>query len=219
VLIVFAAGFLPMTIPTADDITVPDSKHHFPIIPLTRGQTVTQQFPANGGAITSVAILFGTYGRTNQGTLRFELRAQRDGAWVMLATETIAQASLHDNAYYRFDLSPSLTVSTGDLLQIAVRSDDAQTQAAAIFATADWQPPSGYLLAVSDAPQVGTAIFRVSYARRSGRVITLLGGIWQRATVMLTIRWQIVLALAFCGALAAILFFGRSLPDGEALEE
>ncbi len=217
--IVIVVGLLPVTLPTRNDIYVPNNAQHYPVAPLTRGVVVTQQFPVVSGQIDSVALWFGTYQRANAGTLQFEIRANRDGGWKTLATQTIEKASLHDNAYHTFDFSPPLTTSAGEQLQIVVQSDGTSAQAVTLFATTDWRQPSGYLLTVGDSPQPGTALFRVTYGRSSGRVFQMLGPIWRRSTVLLSVRWQIVLAVALGVAILSVVMLGRRLSPAKTPEE
>lgn len=209
--IVIVVGLLPVTLPTRNDIYVPNSAQHYPVAPLVRGVVVAQQFPVVSGQIDSVALWFGTYQRANAGTLQFEIRANRNGGWQTLGMQTIEKASLHDNAYHTFDFSPPLSTSAGEQFQIVVQSDGTPAQAVTLFATTDWRQPGGYLLTVGDSPQPGTALFRVSYIRSSGHVFQMIGPIWRRSTVLLSVGWQIVLAAALAAAVACIVMLGRRL--------
>ncbi|MGI8689045.1 MAG: hypothetical protein ACR2M3_10745 [Thermomicrobiales bacterium] len=217
--IVIVVGLLPVTLPTRNDIYVPNNAQHYPVTPLTHGVVVAQQFPVVSGQIDSIALLFGTYQRANAGTLQFEIRANRDGGWKTLATQTIEKASLHDNAYHSFDFSPPLSASAGEQFQIVVQSDGTAAQGISLYATTDWRQPDGYLLTVGDSPQPGTALFRVSYGRSSGHVFQMIGPIWRRSTVLLSVRWQIVLAAALGVALASVVMLGRRLSPAKAPSE
>lgn len=217
--IVIIVGLLPVTLPTKNDISVPDDSPHYPIAPLNRGVMIAQQFPTAGGKIRSVALLFGTYQRANPGTLQFAMHANRDGGWKTLATQTVEKASLRDNAYYTFDFFPSLAVSAGEFLQIVVQSDGTVAQSVTLYATSDWRQPGGYMLTVADTPQPGAALFRVTYDRSSGHVFQMLGTIWRRSTVLLSVRWQLVLGAALGVALACMMMFGRRLSPEKVLPE
>lgn len=211
VAMIVVVGLLPVTLPSQNDVFVPDSAQHYEVGPLTRDVAVGQQFTAATGTIDSVTLLFAVPKRTDPGILRMVMRVDRDGAWKALATQSINPATLRDKAYFTFTFSPPLRVSVGEQCQIVLQADDAVMEGVSLLATTEWQRPDGYVLTVSDAPQPGTMIFRVTYGRVSGHVVQMLGRIWQRSTVLLSVRWQLVLGAAIGVMLMGIVMLGRPL--------
>jgi len=117
-------AFLPIEVPTRDDSGAPPVTGatatpggggsavvaERPIGGLFQGTEAKQQFPANGAQIRSVALFLGTYKRENHGTLRMTLQVDAAGRWQDLATRTVNETDIKDNAYHTFAFSPALTV-------------------------------------------------------------------------------------------------------------
>jgi len=204
--------FLPVSVPTGDDLRVPDSTRHEPVGAIAQGVTVTQQFPAAGPAIHEIAMQFGTYRRVNRGTLRVEVRILVGTEWQSIAKEQIHADHVQDNSFYSLDFSPPLTVAVGQLMQITMQSDSNPQQALTWWVNPEYHP-DGYLLSVNGAPKVGTARFSVSYARQSGRLFAMRGAVRDRVTILLTQAWRVVLFAALGVFTIGVLLLGRRLPD------
>jgi hypothetical protein len=183
----------PVSIPTADGFRTPAGTTPPVASPaIFAGLTLMQQFPAAGGTIQSIALQLATYKRVNAGEITVTIRALRDGQWVQLGEQTIAKASLRDNAYQAFRFSPPIATNAGELLSITIRADGDAQQSISWWLNPTLQLPQ-YQFYANGGPQQGTAFYSISYVPRSGPLVTLLAPIWSRLTIFLDPIWQAVL--------------------------
>lgn len=211
-------ALLPVMVPTVDT-TAPlaptattnaaDSAAHA-VVGIFEHVIATQQFPAAGTSIHSIALLLATYQRTNHGTAHVTVQKNANGKWQDLATETIEKETLRDNAFYAVSFSPPLTVINGEPMRIVLQADGGPNDAIAWWTDTEWKP-DGYMLLVNGKEQGGTARFMVSYNPKIGHFFQLLGPIWHRMTVFLNPIWQIVLVLGFGSLLGSLVLLGRHL--------
>lgn len=209
-------ALLPVTMPTADttDIPAPPSAANGGenvsdlVGPIDGGKVAIQTFPATGARIRSVALLIGTYQRTNHGTARVTVQASIAGEWRELAAQTIAKETLQDTMYYVISFSSPLRVSPGQPLRILLEADGGPGDAIAWRANTRWDP-SGYMLTFDGKEQEGTARIRVSYAPASGHLFRMLGPVRERLTVFLNPFWQFVLILGFGLLIGSIVLLCR----------
>lgn len=218
-------AFLPVTIPTADESGVPlpgiptiapattaaaNRPAMHPIGRLYSGIMARQQFPANGGRVHSIALFLGTYQRENHGSLTVTVQADMAGTWQDVATWTMDEAAIKDNAYQTFNFSPAITVSKGQTLQILVTADSNANNAVTWWVNGDWQP-EGYALFYNGERQEGAARFLVSYAPAAGRLFENLGPIWRRLTIFLDPLWQVVLIFGLSVLAGSLVLLGKHL--------
>jgi len=207
-----AALVVPVSLPTGDDINVPKGEMPQPIGALTTNITVTQQFLATGTAIRSVAMQFGTYRRTNPGTLRVSVLAYQDAQWRLLATQSLPTQTLGDNEFATITFNPPLPTAIDQRIRLSVQSDADQARAVTWWVNSDYAP-TGYMLLINDKPERGTARFAMTFAPRRGPAIMMLGSVIGRASILLNTGQRAALILAMVVLLAGILTFGRRLPD------
>ncbi len=215
-------AFLPTQVPTRDDSGSPpitgatatpgsggsNATTERPIGGLYRGTDAKQLFPAAGAPIRSIALFLGTYKRENHGTLRVTLQVNAAGRWQDLATRTVNETDIKDNAYHTFAFSPALTVPKGEMLQILVAADGSPNDAVTWWVDGNVQP-EGYALFYTGERQEGTARFLVAYKAESGRLFQVIGPVWRRLTIFLSPLWQIVLVFGLCIAAGGFLLVGR----------
>lgn len=208
-------GLLPVTIPETDDTTVPgpapagippatSATSRTPSPASTAGELISgtiiqQQFPADGAHLDTIALL-----AANQGMGTVTVQRAINGMWEDLATQTIAPADWKDGQWYSLQFSPPLAVTRGQPLRLVLRASDGSDRGIAAWKNSAWQP-DGYRLAVNTQPQTGTLRFTAHYAPRSGRLIGMLGALWDRVTVFLNPFWRIGL---FIGAVLLIVGAG-----------
>ncbi|MDQ6831816.1 MAG: hypothetical protein M3008_00325 [Chloroflexota bacterium] len=210
---VAAIAFLPVAVPTADATISPAPASEDAgraVGPLSGGRTATQEFPAGGTKIRSVALLLATYKRTNRGTAQITVQANTDGQWTNLATRAIDKENLRDNGFATITFSPPLAVVPGQPVRIILQSDGAAGAAIAWWSNTRWRP-DGYVLTADGTGQDGTARFQVSYAPATGRLFRMLGPVWDRLTVFLDPFWRVVLALGFGFLIGGLVLAGRRI--------
>lgn len=219
-------AFFPATVPTEDDSGVPPvsgatavpgaggipAAIERPIGGLFGGIEAKQLFPATGTRIRSVALFLGTYKRENHGTLRVTLQVNAAGTWRDLATRTVNETEIKDDAYHTIAFSPALAVPKGETVQILVTADGSDKDAVTWWVNGNWQP-EGYALFYNGMRQEGTARFLVVYAAESGRLFQVVGPIWRRLTIFLGPLWQAVLIFGFCVVAGGLLLLGRHLTE------
>ncbi len=203
---------VPVSLPTGDDINVPKGETPQPVGALTANITVTQQFPATGTAIRSVALQLGTYRRTNAGMLRVSVLAYQDAQWRVLAMQTLPTQTLADNEFATITFNPPLAVTLDQRLRLSVQSDADLARAVTWWVNPDYAPAE-YMLLVNDKPERGTARFAITFAPRQGQIATMLGSVVSRASILLNAGQRVALILAAVVLLVGILMFGRRLPD------
>jgi len=217
-------AFFPVRVPTADEsgillpgvptvapvATAANTPAIHPIGGLYSGITAQQRFPANGARVRSIALFLGTYLRENHGSLKVTIQTDAAGTWQDLATQTVNEATIKDNAYQTFDFSPGITVRKGQTLQILVTADGDANNAVTWWVNGGLRP-EGYALFYNGTLQEGTARFIVSYTAASGHLFEVVGPLWQRLTVFLDPLWQIVLAFGLCVLAGSIVLLGRYL--------
>lgn len=223
-LLLATVAFFPATVPITDESGVPlpgvptvapattaaNTPAIHPIGGLYNGITAQQRFPANGARIPSIALFLGTYQRENHGSLKVTIQADAAGTWQDLATRTVDEAAIKDNAYQTFDFSPTITVRKGQTLQLLVTADGDANNAVTWWVNGSWQP-DGYALFYNGKPQAGAARFIVSYTAASGHLFEVVGPFWQRLTVFLDPLWQIVLVFGLCILAGSLVLLGRYL--------
>ncbi len=212
VALVVVALVVPVSLPTGDDINVPKGEMPQTVGALTTETTVTQQFLATGTAIRSVAMQFGTYRRTNRGTLRITVLAYQDAQWRNLAAQSLPTQTLGDNEFATITFDPPLSVTIDQRLRLTVQSDADEARAVTWWVNPDYAP-AGDMLFVNDKPERGTARFSMTFASRQGTAVTMLGALFNRASILLNTGQRAALILAIVVLLAGILTFGRRLPD------
>lgn len=212
-------AFLPVTAQVAD-VTGPPAPPRAtgtttdtasrPIGGISGGMTAIQQFPAAGTSIRSVALLLGTYRRTNHGTAQVSVQANSDGAWRTLATQPVDKEKLQDNAFATITFSPPLIVAKDQPVRIVLEADGGASDAIAWWTNTGWKP-DGYLLLFNGQEQEGTARFQVTYPPASGRLFRMLGSVWGRMTVFLNPFWRFVLLLGLGLLAGGIALTARAL--------
>ncbi|MDQ2785614.1 MAG: hypothetical protein M3Y58_11510 [Chloroflexota bacterium] len=217
-------AFFPVRVPTTDESGVPlptvatvaptvtaaNTPVIHPIGRLYNGITAQQRFPANGAQVRSIALFLGTYLRENHGSLTMTVQADAAGTWQDLATRTVDEAAIKDDAYQTFDFSPAVTVRKGQTLQILVTANGDANNAVTWWVNGSLQP-EGYMLFYNGAPQEGTARFIVSYTAASGHLFAVIGPLWQRLTVFLDPLWQVVFVFGLCVLVGGLVLLGRYL--------
>jgi hypothetical protein len=217
IIVLVVLAFLPVTVPTADVTgppapatdTTTDATSHL-MGGISGGMMAIQQFPAASTDIQAVALLLGTYHRTNQGTARISMQANTNGAWQNLATQSVEKAKLQDNALYSFTFTPPLTVAKGQSVRIILESDGGANDAIGWWTNRGWKP-DGYTLAFNGQEQEGTAAFQVTYAPATGRLFRMLGMVWNRMTVFLDPSWRFVLLIGLGLLGGGVILTGRAL--------
>ncbi len=211
-------ALVPVSVPVEDDtdtarpVSTPGTNvvDARPVGAIVAGKPATQQFPAAGTHIRSIALMLATYQRTNHGPAEAIIQASdASGQWQDLATRTIEKETLSDNAYYTLTFSPQLAVVKGQPIRITLRSDGGQNDAISWWTNANLQPDD-YVLTYGGRPQKGTATFRVGYAAASGPLIATLGPLWHRVTIFLSPLWQgaLIASLSLCVAgIVALCYF------------
>lgn len=198
-LALFAVGVLlvPVSLPTGDDLDVPDDFRHLPVGFLTRDVTVTQQFVAGGPRIRDVQVQVGTYMRANPGTLRVTLdEANAGGEWHTVGAAEMPTADLTDNGFATIPFPSPLTVTPGQPLRLTVRGDATEATQAVTWWVNPKYTPTAAALAVNGMPREGTARVVVRYLRTEGPLGTQLGAFLARATPLLNDFWRGVLLVA-----------------------
>lgn len=211
-------ALLPVVVPTVDttDSPAPSPTTNAaenaarPTDGIFAGVTATQQFPAAGTSIHSIALLLATNQRVNHGTAHVTVQANTHDKWQNLAIETIEEETLQDNAFYTLSFSPPLRVMNGQPLRIVLQADGGAGDAIAWWTDTNWKP-DGYMLTFNGTEQDGTARFMVSYSPESGHLFQLLVPIWHRMTVFLDPIWQIALLFGFGSLLGSLFLLGRHL--------
>jgi hypothetical protein len=212
--VIVAAGFLPISLP-AGDTTIPENANMRPIGEIAAGTTVAAQFPAAASEIASVSMLLATYQRVNQGTLRVTILANRDGQWQEEAVRDVDTATVGDNTYYTLVFPSPVPISAGQRVRIILQSDNPPGQSVTWWRNPDWRQQD-YTLTMNGRTLPGEAVFRVAYVGESGRLFSMIGIIWGRATVFLSTVWRIVLVLGLAILVASAFAFTRRLDDSEA---
>ncbi len=211
-----AIALMSVSVPGGDDIRIANSGLPSPTI--ARGVVVTQEFPATGKDLTSLAVLLGTYKGVNQGQIILTLAAQREGNWQILATETLAKETLaketlRDDTFATVTFTPPLAVQASELLRLTLQSPDRLENGVAWWTSPDVSRP-GFLLAVNGQKQMGTASFAVTYTHPTGRLFQMVGPIWARMTLFLDPGWRLILLLGLATVVTTILVVGARLLAG-----
>jgi hypothetical protein len=194
-------ALLPVSVPEGDDIRIANTDIASP--PIVDNMVVSQEFPATGKNLTSLAVLLGTYKRVNHGQIILILAAQQEGNWQVLAKETLAKEMIRDNTFTTVTFTPPLAVRTGTLLRLTLQSPDRPENGIAWWTSPDVSRP-GFSLAVNDQEQKGTASFAVTYTHPTGRLFQMIGPIWGRMTIFLGPGWRLVLLLGLMTIVATL---------------
>ncbi len=213
-LLAAATLLVPVSLPTGDDLDVPDDFHHIPVGYLTQGVTLTQQFVAGGQRIRDVQVQIGTYMRVNRGTLRFALDEATPAGWRTVGAADLPTADLTDNGFATVPFSSPLSVTPGQPLRLTVRGD--ATEAAQ--AVTVWMNPSytraDAALAVDGIARQGAARVVVRYMRTEGRLGSQAGAFLARSTPLLNNFWRgVLLAAAAAFAVGFALLLVRQMPE------
>lgn len=212
--IVTATLLTPVSLPTGDDVAVPDHVLHRPVGPLTSDAPVSQQFPATGTRIAQVRVQLGTYGRKNPGTLQVVLEQQEAMGWGEVGTAQLTTADLVDNAFTPVPFPSPLVVTAGRPLRLTMRGDAATTAGAVTWWVNPRHTPEQYILRVNGTPQPGTARFEVRYLRERGRLIAHAGTFFGRITPLLGGAERRVLLVAMVALVVlAVWLTGRRVPE------
>jgi hypothetical protein len=224
VVIVVALLALPVSVPVADDSGVPypgigtaappvapaSDPGLQPVGALSGGQTVAQEFPANGTAVSRIGLYLGTDNRANRGTASVTLQAYRAGAWQDLRTESFASDTLRDGGYLFFTTAPAVAVQRGAPLRIVLRAEGGAVGAITWWKSPAWNP-EGYALFLNGVRQDGTARFVVSYEPARGRLGQHLGRVWADLTVFLDPVWRIALIVGIASLILGLVLALRPL--------
>ena len=181
-----------------------------PIGAVFSGVTMIQQFPSGGARIRSVALWLAATQRTAHGTAHITVQRDVGGQWRDLGTQTFETQDAKADAYETVNFSAPLEVMRGQPVRITVTADGGPNDAI-IWQVNPTSQPDGYALIANDRVQQGTARFLVTYAPADGRIIQLIGPIWQRITVFLSPLWMMMLALGFVILTGGVLYIGYVL--------
>ena len=198
-LLVAAVLLVPVSLPTGDDLDVPDNPRHMPVGFLTRDVMVAQQFVAGGSRIRDIHVQIGTYGRVNRGTLRFTLDEADAAGWRTVGTAELPTTDLVDNAFATVPFPSPLVVTPGQPLRLLVQGDAPENAQAVTW----WVNPTvayeGATLSVNGTPQMGVTRVAVRYERTTGPLGTQLGTFIARITPLLNDFWRGVLLVTAAG--------------------
>jgi hypothetical protein len=218
-LILVAIGFLPVSLPAADDTNTEAAPQGSgtnttplrPIGEIDAGGTAAQEFPAAGTKISTATLLLTTYQRANSGAIQVMLQTQANGRWQTLGSQTMQKADLRDNALTTVTFDPPLRVQRGQIVRIVLQADGDARNAISWQINPSSQMP-GFALFLNGDPQPGTAQFQISYAPASGRLGAMIGPVWARITVFLDPLWRVILAAGILVLLGGFFVLGRYLP-------
>ncbi len=209
--IIFAAGFLPVSLPTTE-MAIPEGGTKRPVGEISSGVIITEQFPAVARGITSASLLLATYQRANHGVLRITLLTNTDNQWQEQAIREVDTATLTDNAYYTVIFPSPVPTMKGQRVRITLQSDSRPGESVTWWRNPDEQRADTTLI-VNGQTLPGSGIYRVSYAPESGRLFSMIGKVWRRSTVFLNPGWQAVLVLGLMILVASVGALTRRLDE------